>query len=284
MFDLQGHRFARGLSPENTLEGFDAACQLGLTSFEIDIAVTRDGVPVLHHDPALNPNTTRGPDGAWLETIGPLIRDLTLTELDRYDVGRLRPGSAYASAYGSQKPQDGARIPTLDAVLRRRSGVRFNIELKLTPAQPERTVAPEEMVERVLRVVDAAGAGERVSIQSFDWRAPRHVRRIRPELARGWLTEAETVQQAALWRGDPGAAATMEAVPEAISAEGGGHWAPHHTELTTALLARARALGLRVIPWTVNEAADMRRLIGWGVDGLITDWPDRALALVPASV
>ena len=282
MFDLQGHRFARGLFPENTLEGFDAACQLGLTSFEIDIAVTRDGVPVIHHDPALNPNTTRGPDGAWLETTGPLIKDLTLAELARYDVGRLRPASAYAATYASQRPHDGARIPTLEALLRRRSGIRFNIELKVMPTHPEWTIAPEEMVEHVLRVVDAADAADRVAIQSFDWRAPRHVRRIRPELARGWLTEAKTVQQAALWRGDAGASTALEDVPDAIAAEGGGHWAPYHTELSPALLARAHAHRLTVIPWTVNDPGDMRRLIGWGVDGLITDWPDRALALRPA--
>ncbi len=268
MFDLQGHRFARGLFPENTLEGFDAACSLGLTSFEIDIAVTRDGVPVLHHDPALNPNTTREPDGAWLERAGPLIRDLTLAELARYDVGRLRPGSDDATAYAGQTPYDGARIPTLDAVLRRRPGIHLNVELKLMPAYPERTVAPEEMVERVLHVVDAASAADRITIQSFDWRAPRHLRRIRPDIACGWLTETGT---------------DVAPIPAAIADEGGGHWAPHFTDLTPALLAHAHAHAVPVIPWTVNDPADMRRLIAWGVDGLISDWPDRALTLRPAT-
>ncbi len=151
------------------------------------------------------------------------------------------------------------------------------------PDHPDWTIAPEEMVDRVLHVVDAAEAANRIALQSFDWRAPRHVCRIRPNLARGWLTEAKTVQHAALWRGDPAAATTVDAVPDAIAAEGGGHWAPYHTELTKAQLARAHALGLQVIPWTVNDPADMRRLIAWGVDGLITDWPDRALTLRPAS-
>jgi glycerophosphoryl diester phosphodiesterase len=268
-FDLQGHRFARGLFPENTLEGFDAACRLGLTSFEIDIAITRDGIPILHHDPALNPDTTRTPDGAWLDGTGPLIRDLTLAELSHYDVGRLRPGSRYATTYATQLPHDGARIPTLDALLRRRPGIRFNIELKLMPDHPEWTVAPEEMVERVLQTIDAAAAADRVAIQSFDWRAPRHVRQIRPDIALGWLTDAT---------------ATTAAAPDAIASEGGGHWAPHHTELTLALIDRAHAHGLRVIPWTVNDPADMQRLIAWGVDGLITDCPDRALALRPVSM
>lgn len=278
MFDLQGHRGARGLFPENTLEGFVAAMAIGVDSFEIDIAVTRDGVPVLNHDPALNPAIVRQRDGAWLAERGPLIRSLTLAELEVFDVGRLQPGTSYARTYASQVPHDGARIPTLAAVLA--LPARFNIELKLLPDHPEWTIAAEEMVERVLAVVERAEAVGRVTIQSFDWRAPRHVRRIRPDVRRGWLTEAKTVAAAALWRGDPGASPEMAAVPAAIEAEGGGTWTPYYSDLTPALLAEARRLGLLVIPWTVNETADMQRLIDWGVDGLISDWPDRALALV----
>ena len=280
-FDLQGHRGARGLFPENTLEGFEGALRLGLRSFEIDIAVTRDGVPVVHHDPALNPDLARGPDGAWIVRRR-LLRDLALDELAQFDVGRIRPGSEYARRYATQTPYDGARIPTLDAVLRFHPAARFNIELKLVPDHPDWTVPPEEMVERVLSAVDGAGAVERITIQSFDWRAPRHVRRTRPKVARGWLTETRTIRDATLWRGDERAANTLEAVPDAIAAEGGGTWTPHHAELTQALLDRAHDLGLRVVPWTVNDAADMARLVGWGVDGLITDWPDRAGQLAGA--
>ena len=279
MFDLQGHRGARGLFPENTIEGFLAAIGLGVHSFELDVGVTADGVPVVHHDPHLNPNLARDPAGNWIEPPAPLLRSLKLDELARYDVGRIRPGTDYAETYASQVAADGARIPTLDAVLRLPGNLRFNIELKLLPEHPEWTVAPEEMAERVLLVIDRAGAAGRVTIQSFDWRAPRHVRRIRPVIPRGWLTRAETVREAALWRGNPAANTAMELVPDAIAAEGGGTWTPFHPDLTPDLLARAKQLGLRVIPWTVNDPADMRRLIGWGVDGLITDWPDRAFPL-----
>ena len=274
-FDLQGHRFARGLFPENTMEGLEAACRLGLSSFEIDIAITADGIPVLHHDPALNPDIARTPDGTWLDGPAPLLKTLTLAELTRYDVGRLRPGSRTAQNFPEQVPQDGARIPTLEAVLRR-PGLRFNIELKLMPAHPDWTVSPAEMVERVLDVVDRVGAADRVTIQSFDWRAPRHVARTRPDIARGWLTEARTVADAPLWRGQPDAPTGLDAVPDAIAAEGGGVWTPFHADLTPERLDNAHALGLRVIPWTVNDPADMRRLVHWGVDGLITDRPDLA--------
>lgn len=280
LFDLQGHRGARGLFPENTLEGFAAALAIGVRSFEIDIGVTRDGVPVVHHDPALNPDTTRGPDGAWLEAPGPLLRDIELADLAGYDVGRLRPGTAYAAAYATQAPSDGARIPTLDAVLRLAPLARFNIELKLMPDRPDWTVSAEEMADRVVRAIDREGAAGRVTIQSFDWRAPRHVRRVRPDIATGWLTSAETVLAAPLWRGKPDAPTSMDLVPDAIAAEGGGTWTPYHAELTPELLDRAHRRGLKVIPWTVNDPQDMRRLMAWGVDGLITDWPDRALDLL----
>ena len=283
MFDLQGHRGARGLFPENTLHGFRAAAALGVRCFELDVGVTRDGVVVVHHDPALNPDITRDAAGAWLPGPGPLLRALNHAELAGYDVGRIRPGTRYAALYATQAPQDGAGIPTLDAVLRQDGRIRFNIELKLLPAHPDWTVPPEEMAERVLRVIDAAQAADRVTVQSFDWRAPRHLRRIRPALPRGWLTMGDSVRDAPLWRGDPAASTRMDAVPDAVAAEGGGTWTPQHPDLTPALLARAHALGLLVVPWTVNAAPDMARLIGWGVDGLISDWPDRGLALLGAT-
>jgi len=276
MFSLQGHRGARALFPENTLGGLQATIAMGIRTIEIDVGVTRDGAVVVHHDPALNPDTTRDRSGTWLQAPGPLLRDLTLTQLAEYDVGRIRLGTDYARLFPQQAAQDGARIPTLDEVLTLDTGTAWNIELKLLPSHPQRTVAAEEMVERVLHVAGAAGALDRITIQSFDWRAPRHVRRIRPNVARGWLTTARTVADAALWTGRH--IPDMDGVPDAIAKEGGGTWTPEHDSLTEARLDEARRLGLRVIPWTVNDQADMVRLIDWGVDGLITDWPDRALA------
>src|SRR5688572_214117 len=94
--DVQGHRGARGLAPENTLPAFEKALALGVTTLELDVGVTRDGVVVVGHDPTINPDIARGPDGQWLAARGPAIRELTFAELQRYDVGRLKPGSNYA--------------------------------------------------------------------------------------------------------------------------------------------------------------------------------------------
>ena len=104
---LIGHRGARGLFPENTMDGFRRALALGVDGIEIDVAITADGVPVVSHDPALNPDITRL-NGEWLPARGPLIRDLRADELAAYDVGRIRPGSRYAALYLDQEPSDGA--------------------------------------------------------------------------------------------------------------------------------------------------------------------------------
>ncbi|MGH7056711.1 MAG: glycerophosphodiester phosphodiesterase family protein [Acetobacteraceae bacterium] len=275
-FQVIGHRGARGLFPENTIEGFTRAGAAGVIRFEIDIAVTRDDVPVVAHDPVLNPDITRGESGFWLAAPGPAIRALMLSELARYDVGRIRPGSRYARRYPEQQPIEPARIPTLAAVLEAASEAWFTIELKTFPDTTELTVPPERMVDLVLEVAGAAGALGRIRLQSFDWRGPRYLGRIRPEIARAWLTEPKTVSQPELWWG-------MErrgSVAQAVAAEGGDTWAPEHASLTPGDMAEARALGLAVVPWTVNEAGEMARWMDEGAAGVITDRPDVALALV----
>jgi glycerophosphoryl diester phosphodiesterase len=277
-FVRSGHRGARGLFPENTLEGFTAALKLGVTSLELDVAITSDGVAMVIHDPELNPDIVRTPDGAWLPACGPAICTLTAAELARYDIGRLRPGSALAALYPQQTPIDGARIPTLAAVLALAApaGVVVDVELKTIPDRPEVSVAPAVMAEAVMAVLAAGPANTRMAIRSFDWRGLRHLRAHHPAMPLVYLTSPSTVAASALWW--DGAACTGS-VPAAVAAEAHGApwqavWAPQHDSLTQAGLAEAHTLGLGVVPWTVNAPEDMARLIGWGVDGLCTDRPD----------
>jgi glycerophosphoryl diester phosphodiesterase len=272
-FELQGHRGARGLYPENTLAGFTAALAHGIDSIELDVAVTADDVAVVSHDPVLNPDIARGPDGAWLAKPGPAIRTLTLAELQRYDVGRLRPGSAYAALYPAQAPQDGSRIPTLADVFRA-APIPIDAEIKTLPDQPGLTVPPADMAEAIIAVAGAEGALGRLTVRSFDWRGLRHMKRRHPGIPLVWLTSAETVEHAALWWDGTVPADFGGSVPAAIAAEGGKTWAPHYATLTPALIEEAHVRGLRVLCWTVNEPADMRRLARWGVDGICTDCPD----------
>lgn len=287
-FDLQGHRGARGLAPENTLEGFATALKIGVTTLELDLGVTKDGVVVVSHDRVLNPDHTRGPDGAFLNVPGPAIRALTLAELKQYDVGRLKPGTAYAAAFPQQRAVDGARIPALSEVfaLAKRLGandVRFNIETKLTPTSSAETPAPEAFAAAVAAVVRDSGMAARVTVQSFDWRILLSLARIAPEIERSCLS-VETPQDDTLQRGQPGPSPWTAGLdiddfggstPKLVAATGCHVWSPYYRNVSAEVMAEANAAGLRVIPWTVNERADMERLIDLKVDGLISDYPDQ---------
>jgi glycerophosphoryl diester phosphodiesterase len=287
--DLQGHRGARGLAPENTLEAFAEALSLGVTTLEMDLGVTSDGTVVVAHDPRLHPDLTRWQDGAWLEAPGRALSDLTLAELQRFDIGRMRPGSRYANRFPEQQPADGARVPTLAEVvaLTRRAGndtVRFNLETKLSPHAPDLTSSPEAFAAAVVAAVEAAGIGERTTIQSFDWRSLRAVQALAPHIATACLTVEESWEDN-VGRGRAGPSpwtAGLDVddfggdVPALVDAAGCAVWSPYFGDLTLEELRRAHEFGLRVVVWTVNEPDEMRALIDMGVDGIITDYPDRA--------
>lgn len=278
--DLQGHRGARGLLPENTLEGFAAALAIGVDTVELDVGMTADDVVVVTHDAMLNPDITRTADDGWLAKRGPAIRSLRAADLAQYDVGRIRPGTAYAALYPDQAPRDGARIPTLAEVLRIDPVVKFNIELKTYPPGFGLTVDGATMADAVVAAADAAGATARITVQSFDWRGPRHLRRSRPDIRLAWLTRSVILPDARAWWDGPHPSDYAGSVPRAVAAEGGPVWAPLYLDLTQETLAEAQALGLSVVPWTVNRPEDMRRLLRWGVDGLISDRPDLARAIL----
>ncbi len=295
-FDLQGHRGTRGLRPENTLAAFAEALRIGVRTLELDCAVTKDGVVVVSHDPALSPDHTRDALGGWLEKPGPALFALRYDELKRYDVGRLRPGTAYAARYPEQQPEDGERIPRLADVfaLVERSGnreVRFNIETKIFPPRPELTLPPEPFARAVVRVVREAKLRQRTAIQSFDWRTLKVVQKIAPELATVGLTTQRSAGDDNIQVGRPGPSPWLAgldvddfggSVPKLVEASGARVWSPNYLDLDARGVEEAHALGLSVIPWTVNEPADMERVVGWGVDGMISDYPDRLRAVLAA--
>lgn len=289
-FDLQGHRGARGLAPENTLPAFERALGIGVTTLELDVGVTGDGVVVIHHDPALNPAITRDAGGQWLAGgKGPLIRSLTLAQLQAYDVGRINPEAPYAKTFNTQQARDGTRVPTLASLFERvkalgAKDVRFNIETKISPGQPDDTVDPEAMTRALLKAIQDAGMAQRVAIQSFDWRTLQLVQKIAPAIPTVYLT-VQTSNNDNVRDGTWTAGlkiADHGSVPRLVKAAGGAVWSPNGGALTEALLKEAQALGLQVIPWTINNPADMERLIAWGVDGIITDYPDRLRGVMQA--
>jgi glycerophosphoryl diester phosphodiesterase len=293
-FDLQAHRGGRGLLPENTLAAFASALSTGVTTLELDLGLTKDGVVVVSHDRELNPDHTRGPDGQFLDAAGPAIRALTLAELKRYDVGRLKPGTAYAKSLPDQRAVDGAAIPALAEVFTltrnaKADHVRFNIETKLTPTATE-VADPETFATAVVKAVREAGLASRVMIQSFDWRTLAAAKKIAPEIERACIT-IDRPTNSTLKRDEPGPSPWTAGLdiddfggsaPRLVQAAGCANWLPFFRDLTDADFKEAKALGLKVIPWTVNKRDEMEWLMNLGVDGLITDYPDRLRALMAA--
>ncbi len=285
-FDLQGHRGARGLAPENTLVGFERALAIGVTTLETDIAITRDGVLVISHDPALNPDITRGPDGQFLSARGPVIWHTEFAELQRYDVGRLKPGTRYAEQYPAQQPSDGARLPKLEELfaLVKKPGyaqVRLALETKITPNAPDETMAPEPFARALVKAVRDAGLAERTTILSFDWRTLQVVQKEAPEIGTVYLS-IQRPNFDNIGADKPGASpwtagisfADQGSVPKMIKAAGGRIWSALHADLDAAKVKEAKALGLTVLAWTVNEPARMAQMMEMGVDGIVTDRPD----------
>lgn len=282
-FDLQAHRGGRGLAPENTLAAFARALALGVTTLELDLVVSRDEWLLVGHDLLLDPAKVRGPDGRWLSAPGPAVVTLGSAELRALDVGRLDPASRYARQWPEQVPADGERMPTLAELaelLERRgaTAVRLDLETKIRPDRPELAPAPERFAELLVGELRRLGLLARSTVQSFDWRTLVAVQRLAPELT----TVCLTVRQRWLdnltdgsWTAGLRLADVGGSVPRLVAAAGCRVWSPFYGELEPLDIRRAENLGLRVIPWTVNEPEAMRRLVGQGVHGLITDYPDR---------
>jgi glycerophosphoryl diester phosphodiesterase len=240
---VHGHRGARAIFPENTLPGFEYAIEVGADALEMDVAVTKDNMLVVSHDPHINPEICQGPHP------GVAIRQLTLAELREYDCGSLKN-----PRFPKQQPVPGAHIPTLDEVLglSAENNVQFNIEVKSFPDHPDLTPPPDIFARMVLDVIRKHKLESRSIVQSFDFRT---------------LRELPGIRIAALWEGParPFADIAREASASII--------APDFVLVTPEQVKAAHAANLEVVPWTANTPEDWRKLIDAGVDAIITDDP-----------
>lgn len=283
-----GHRGAAGLAPENTLSAFRRALKIGVDAIELDVHVSADNVVIVHHDLTLNPEIARTPDGEWLSIWKGLpIKDLTLSKLKSYDVGRLKPYTSYSNRYPHQQPSDGERIPTLQEVislLKSLNDVKTQlwIEIKTTPEQSKITRSPTTVGSAVVQVLRNEKFVSRARILSFDWRSLVHVQRIAPEIPTVYLSRIggrlDNIKP-----GRPGPSPWTAgidvddydgSIPKAVKAAGGRYWAPYYKYITLKLLQEAHRLGLQVFVWTPDSRHDMVRLMKIGVDGIITNRPD----------
>jgi glycerophosphoryl diester phosphodiesterase len=294
--ELQGHRGARGLLPENTIPAFVKAIELGVDVLEMDALITQDGVVVIGHDPCLNVDLARLAPNTWLaptQAKGPCVRDLSYSEVQRFDVGRIRPDSEYAKRFPAQTPIDGTTMPRLsDVVAMAKSSatprIRFSIETKLSPFQRDETFAPEALVDVLMAEIERQGLMDRVMIQSFDWRTLKIVQQKHPRVRtvylsvqQAWLDNINAQgREGSAWTAGLNARDFAGSVPKMVWAAGGTVWSPYFGDVDEEKLKEARALGLRVIVWSVNNVKDIERMIALKVDGIITDYPDRAIKMM----
>lgn len=290
--EAHGHRGARGLRPENTLPAFAHALEVGVDALELDVTLSADGVVVATHDPHISPYTCRdtaphGPDDPHFPYVGRPVSRLTVGRLKTLDCGVARPGGEPDHFAHTQLPVPGARMPTLAEVaklLRRYDArsVRLTVELKTDPTGTHETPHPDELTGRVAETLAAHGLTDRVTVQSFDWRVLRRAAIDLPDATRAALVERKSLRSCSPWLAglDP---ADFGGDPAAAAAEIGAHrLAPDQAMVDADLVASARSRGMPVIVWTVNTEPDMHRMIEAGVDGIITDYPDRLRTVMAA--
>ena len=296
-FDVQAHRGGRARRPENTLAAFGFAIELGVDTMEMDLAVTKDRVVVVSHDYRLNPTITRAPDGEFLEgDAGSLIKDLDFEQLQRYTVGEIKRGSDYWYRFREQAALPGQRIPSLAQVFELVDSMgadtlRFNLEIKSYPPFPEYTIDYIEFVDLVLESIREYGLESSVTIQSFDWRNLERVKEVAPAISIACLTVRNFSIDGARYNLQPGGEGPSSwlanldfdeysSIPTLVHAFGADILSPYYREIERRDVEEAHRLGIKVIPWTVNDQRIMKKLIGWGVDGIITDTPDLLLEVL----
>jgi len=301
-FDLEAHRGGIGLVTESTLEAFANALEVGVTTIELDVQITEDRRAVVTHDRQVSDAKCDDTEPAFagdpeFPYVGDYIKDLTLAQVWTIDCGHALPD------FPDQRVVEGARIPLLSEVFAlvdcyRANRVWFNIETKVEAGAPEQTAPREQFVRITAREVRRAGLLDRVTIQSFDWGALMRMRRFEPRLPIVALTNRDFLQT-----GQPGAspwlggididdfggslvAAAASFGAEAISPvhgfpQNGKVTDPGYEPYTTpALVEEAHAAGIAVVPWTIDDPATIESLIDAGVDGLITNYPDRLRSIL----
>ncbi|MFW8595307.1 glycerophosphodiester phosphodiesterase family protein [Cribrihabitans neustonicus] len=277
-----GHRGARGVMPENTLEGFRFTMDIGVEALEFDVVLSADGIPVITHNHALSRAAVREPGGGWISGEEPEVGKLPLEILQTYDAGGLDSRSEYGRRYPDQAFLSGVRIPRLADLLDlvcepAYQGVSLLLELKTNPQDADIPAARIRQVAAVVAEVRARDLSGRTVLHSFDWLLLDECRRQAPEMPTSYLSQVAGAGDT----GEEGAPTGAElhasglTLPAAVAQAGGQMWCPYYADVTAELVAEAHALGLPVTVWTVNERADIEAMIEAGADGIVTDYPGR---------
>lgn len=264
--DLQGHRGARGLWPENSISGFVNVLKWGVNTLEMDLAVTADAQLVVSHEPYFSSEICLAPSGNEITETDQLknrIYSMTHAQIRSFDCGsKLHPRFPTQKKTPTYKPLLADVIDTIESIVQSKNleAIRYNIEIKSTPSgdylfHP----APADYSDIVYNFIDDQLAWNRVTIQSFDFRVLQYFEQTYPNVQLALLIENKLH-----WKINID---SLGFTPEIYSCD--------FTLLSGDIIREMQAKGMAVIPWTVNERKDMNQLLKWGVDGIITDYPDR---------
>ena len=291
---IHGHRGARGLAPENTLTGFACASAIGVHGLELDVLISADEKMVVHHDPCLSSDLCRDPFGNWLETSTPAIYALTEARLRTYDVGTMRPGSLQEARFPSQQGTNDEPIPMFSDLVGWWQTLTpyqpvLNIELKSDPRYPDESPDPDDYARIVVGELKQWHLLTSVWLQAFDWRLLQSIQRLSDQVFTGYLSSERNHDATVLQEGvspwlagfDP--CHFSSSLPEAIKAAGGRFWGPAFADLSKERVQEAQTLGLSVHTWTLNEDEAFHKAIEFGVDGITSDYPDRARSVMQAA-
>lgn len=266
-FDFEGHRGCRGLMPENTIPAFKKAIDLHVTTLEMDAVITKDKQVIISHEPFFNHEITTKPDGSFVNEKDERslnIFKMNYAETQTFDVGlKQHPRFPDQQKMAVHKPKLSDVIDSAEAYTARFSlhPVQYNIETKSTPAtdgiyHPN----PDEFVELIMAIIKEKKIEERVIIQSFDIRTLQYLHQYYPKIKTAYLFEPPSDKSFAERLKDLGFIPTI--------------YSPDETLVTTLLVKQCRELGIKLIPWTVDNLKRMQELKQMGVDGLISDYPN----------
>ncbi|MGW3545393.1 glycerophosphodiester phosphodiesterase family protein [Nocardia niigatensis] len=297
-FDLQAHRGGRGMTIEESLPGFAKAVELGVTTLELDIVLTADKTPVIWHDPVVQAEKCTDtapafPGDPRFPYVGKLVHDLRYDQIRTLDCGKKLAGFQAAQELPGNRI---ATLPELFDVVKSHPGafdaVRYNIETKIEAAHPDQSATPREFVDVILGAVERAGALGKIEIQSFDWSSLPLVQAQNSAIPTVALYDETTFAPNSPWLGPIRYEEHAGNPLDAIKALGANIASPAYVDpwnadakvgdkyfklTTTAEYVRAaHGMGIKVIPWTVNDKATIGLVLDQGVDGIITDYPNRA--------
>jgi glycerophosphoryl diester phosphodiesterase len=265
-YDLQGHRGSRGLMPENTIPAMIKAMDLGATTLEMDLAITKDGQVILSHEPFMNPVICLTPDAATIDAKDHSynLYEMTYHEILGFDCGtKVHVGFPQQVKFFAAKPllKDVFVVTEKYAKDMNLPAPRYNIEIKSSP-EGDGIYHPEvsEFSNKVVKLISESIGWERVNIQSFDFRVLKYIHATYPDVPLAML-----VENAATYKAD---LEELGFQPEIFS--------PYFVGLTPEIIQTLHEKGMKIIPWTLNTTPQMEKLLEMGVDGIITDYPNLA--------